>query len=194
MPRNRCLRRVLGGGIPGGERTMKAWVGLVAMAAWAQAPVKLSLKRAVEIAVSPGGSARVELAREARTQAQARVGQARAALLPNVEATLTEQSITRNLEAMGIRPAVLTFPFPTFVGPFGVLDARATATQPVLDASAWKRYRSAQEGRRAAAAEEEAAADVVAAQVARAYVAALRADADIEATSANVTLAEAVVR
>ena len=52
---------------------------------WAQegAELQLSLKRAVEIATSPEGSARIQLANELTRQAQARSTQARAALLPS---------------------------------------------------------------------------------------------------------------
>jgi outer membrane protein TolC len=44
----------------------------------------LSLKRAVEIALTPEGSARVALAQESIQQAESRVTQARAAFLPTL--------------------------------------------------------------------------------------------------------------
>src|SRR5580658_2267736 len=95
-------------------------------------PVSLSLKRAVEIATSPEGSAKVQLAAEALKQARARSAEARAAFLPDLESSFTDESRTTNLAALGISSIKLPIPgfqFPTFVGPFVTMDARATVTQ-----------------------------------------------------------------
>jgi outer membrane protein TolC len=159
-------------------------------------PLQLSLKRAIEIALAPQGSARIQVAAEGVRQAQARSAQARAALLPNVDASLSEQSATRNLAAMGISIVVPIpgFQFPRFVGPFNVFDARASATQSVFDFAAIRRFQASKVGVGASRAEEDNAAEQVAAQVARTYLAALRADADLEAVKANIALAEALVK
>lgn len=158
--------------------------------------LELSLKRAVEIAISPEGSTRVQLAGEAVKQAQSRSAQARAALLPDIESSVTDESLTRNLAALGVRFEVPIpgFQFPTLVGPFDVFDARATATQNVFDFSLIRRYQASRAGVRAARSEGNAAEDQVAAQVAKAYVAALRSEADVEAAEANVQLAEALLK
>jgi outer membrane protein len=159
-------------------------------------PVELSLRRAIEIATAPEGNAQVELAAEATRQAEARSGQARAALLPNVDASISQQSLTRNIAAFGVRFTIPGTPFspPEFVGPFNVFDIRATGTQTVFDLSAWRRLRSARTGVSASRAAEQAAADQVALAVARAYVGALRAQADVETAEANVTLAAALLK
>src|SRR5215470_4039136 len=104
-------------------------------AAWAADPLQLSLKRAVEIAASPEGNAKIQLAGEAVKLAESRQAQARAALLPNVDGTFTAQDLTRSLEAMGVRfqSPIPGFQFPTFVGPFSVVDARLTGSQSVFD-------------------------------------------------------------
>ncbi len=52
------------------------------LAAQATAPLELSLKQAIEMALAPDGNARVRLAQEAVRQAQSRSAQARAALAP----------------------------------------------------------------------------------------------------------------
>ena len=57
------------------------------VAAQATAPLELSLKQAIEMALAPDGNARVRLAQEAVRQAQSRSAQARAALLPNLDAS-----------------------------------------------------------------------------------------------------------
>src|SRR5207237_6171942 len=68
----------------------------------AAGPLQLSLKRAVEIATSPEGNTKIQLAGEALKQAQSRAAEARAALLPNVDAAFSDQNVTRNLAVQGI--------------------------------------------------------------------------------------------
>ena len=86
-------------------RTLRG-VMLVLLAPWSWAqpphPLRLSMKRAVELATSPEGNASIQIAGEAVKQAQSREAQARAALLPALDAAVTEQNLTRNLAAMGI--------------------------------------------------------------------------------------------
>jgi hypothetical protein len=68
-------------------------IALVIPARAQERPVlRLSMKRAVEIAMSPEGSARIQLADEAVKQAQSRSAQARAALLPNLDGYISEQN------------------------------------------------------------------------------------------------------
>jgi outer membrane protein len=158
-------------------------------------PLQLSLKRAVELATAPEGSAKVQLSGEALDQAQARSQQARAALLPNLDAALVGENQTRNLAALGINLAIPIpgFNFPTVVGPYNTVDARVTGTQSIFDFSSIRRYQASKLGVSAAKSDVEAAQEQVAAQVARAYLAALRADTDVETARANVTLSEAVL-
>jgi outer membrane protein len=95
---------------------------------------------------------------------------------------------------MGISIAVPIpgFRFPTFVGPFTTMDARVTASQSVFDFSSIRRFQASKLGISAAKADSASTDDKVAAQVARAYLAAVKADADVEAAQANVTLGQAV--
>jgi outer membrane protein TolC len=173
-----------------------AWILCAAQVASAAGPIELSLKRAVEVAVSPEGNTKIQLSGEALKQAQARSAQARAALLPDLEASLTDRDQTANLAAMGIHISVPIpgFQFPTFVGPFTTMDARATVTQSVFDFSSIRRFQASKVGVSAARSDVDSTEEQVAAQVARAYLAAVRADADVETARSNVTLAEAVLK
>jgi len=160
------------------------------------APLQLSLKRAVEIAVSPEGNTNIQLSGEALKQAQARSAESRAALLPDLEASVTQQSRTENLAALGLQSVVLPIPgfhFPTFVGPFSTFDARATATQSVFDFGSIRRYQASKVGVSAAKSDIRNTDEQVAAQVARAYLAAVKADTDVETAQANVTLSDALL-
>src|SRR5487761_2284506 len=103
--------------------------------ALAQDTLPLSLKRAVEIALAPEGSPRVALAEESIREAQTRVSQARAAFLPDIEASVTDQNETVNLKTFGLNLQVPIpgFTFPSLVGPFSVFDALASSHQSVFD-------------------------------------------------------------
>ena len=159
-------------------------------------PVPLSLKRAVQLAVSPEGNTRVRLTEEALKQAESRTGQARAALLPDLSAAFTDQNLTRNLAAQGIQVTVPIpgFHFPSFVGPFTTMDARVSGSQSIFDFSSLRRFQASKVGVSAARSDVKGSAEQVAAQVARAYLAAVRADADVEWSRANMTLSEAVLK
>jgi outer membrane protein TolC len=172
------------------------WILCAVQVASAAGPIELSLKRAVEVAVSPEGNTKIQLSGEALKQAQSRSAQARAALLPDLEASVGERNQTENLAAMGINIVVPipNFHFPTFVGPFNTMDARATVTQSVFDFSSIKRFQASKVGVSAARSDVDSTEEQVAAQVARAYLAAVRADADVETAQSDVTLAEAVLK
>jgi len=158
--------------------------------------MRLSLKDAIGIALAPEGSVRLQLAGELLRQARARSDEVRAALLPNISASVGEQNTTRNLEAAGIHFTIPIpgFTFPTLVGPFNIFDARAAASQTILNLGSVRRYQAARAGIRQAEAEVESTQDDVRAQVARAYLAAVREASVLEATQADVKLAEAILK
>jgi len=171
-----------------------------ALLAAAQAPeraIQLSMKRAVEVATAPEGSARIQLAEEALKQAQARSAQARAALLPDVEASFRYSSQTLSLAGEGLSSAfkipIPGFELPTLIGPFDVMDARATAQQSIFDFSSIRRFQASKVGIAASKSDLEASSEQVAAQVARAYLAAVKADTDVDTAQANVTLSQATL-
>src|SRR5580698_6425244 len=100
----------------------------------AESKLPLSMKRAVEISLAPEGSPRVALAQESIKEAEAKRLEARGALLPDLETSLSDRRQTTNLRAYGFNfaipiPGVV---LPTIVGPFSVFDARATASQTVF--------------------------------------------------------------
>lgn len=159
----------------------------------------LSLKRAVELALAPEGNPEIQISGETLGQARSRSDQARAALLPDLSSYLTYRNQTVNLEAMGIGFRIpegvgQVFEFPSLVGPFSVTDARITASQSIFDFSSIRRFQAARAGVSAASSDLARAEEQVAARVARAYLAGIRADADVETARANITLSEALLR
>jgi outer membrane protein len=172
------------------------WVFLLfAGIACAQDTLPLSLKRAVEISLAPEGSPRVALAEESIRQSQTGVAQARAAFLPDIEGSVSEQNETINLKSFGLGfqlPAGLSFP--SLVPPFTVFDARATANQSVFDFSSIRKYQSSKVSVAATRADAETTRNVVSDTVARSYLACLRADAKLETERANVDLSDALLK
>jgi outer membrane protein len=154
--------------------------------------MNLSLKQAVDIALSPQGNARVRIAEELVRQAEALSGQARAALLPNIGASVGQQNMTRNLAAFGIRVQIPIpgFEFPTLAGPFNVFDARANAAMNVFNLSSIRRYQASRKGVRLAEDEREAARDQIRDRIARVYLSLVKAQAGEDAARASVALAE----
>jgi len=160
-------------------------------------PLELSLKRAVDLALAPDGNTRVKLALEAIQETEARADESRSALLPNVGGAVSEQSETSNLKAFGFSfsaAEVFGLRIPTFVGPFDVFDARASATQSVFDFTSIRNYQSAKASVQAVKADNQGTRDQVADQVARAYLAGLRAQATRDTAKSNVELSEALLK
>src|SRR5262245_46665007 len=97
----------------------RAWTFFaMTAAALAADPLQLSLKRAVEIAIAPEGSAQIQTAAEAVNIAKAKQNQTRAELLPNIDGAFKVQSQTVNLQTIGIRlnSPIPGFQLPNFVG------------------------------------------------------------------------------
>jgi outer membrane protein len=160
----------------------------------AQNVMQLSLKRAVDIALTPEGSARVALAEQSVRVSETHVSQARSAFLPTVDGSVNERSQTVNLHTFGFNFDFPGFAIPSVVGPFSIFDARASAQLTLLDFSTIRKLRASRTGLEAAKADLNVAKDQVSEQVARAYLASLREDSALETARANVDLSEALER
>src|ERR1039457_1012027 len=151
--------------------------------------LKLSLKKAVEIALSPEGSTRLQLAQESLKQVESRKDQARAALLPDFEGQVTERNQTENLGAHGLHiqlPPAFGVNIPQFVEPFNVFDVRLSATQNVFDFSTIRRFQAAKASLGAAKSDLDNTRSQVTEQVARAYLASLRGQTSVETARSHV--------
>ena len=162
----------------------------------AQGVMQLSLKRAVDIALTPEGSARVALAEQSVRISETRVNQARSAFFPNLDGSVQERSQTVNLRTFGFdfNFPIPGFSIPSIVGPFSVFDARASAQTPALDFTIIRKYQASRSGLQAARADLNVAKDQVSEQVARAYLGSLREDAALQTARANVDLSQALER
>src|SRR5256712_194034 len=164
-------------------------------------PLRLSFADAVRVA--SGQATPVELATLRTTEADARVRQARSALLPSLAISGAWVNRTFNSKSLGI-----SFPtppgqpgLPDLIGPFDNYDGRVRATQTVFDWSSVKRVRAAGAQADGSRAERGATVESAAQTAATAYLRAARAAAVVAARRADssiaaelVTLAEAQKR
>lgn len=158
--------------------------------------LKLTMKQAVQIALAPEGNTRVQLAEEALKQAEAQSSETRAALLPDLESSVTYEGLTRNLQALGINfkfPPAFGFALPSVVG-FDVFDARATVNQNIFDFASIRRFQASKVNVEAVKADRQGTQNQVTDQVARAYLTGVRAEAGLETAQADVDLSEALLK
>jgi outer membrane protein TolC len=111
---------------------------------------------------------------------------------------MTYRDQTMNLKASGLQfnfPTIpgYSFSFPTFVGPFNTMDARLSGTQSIFDFSSIRRIQAARVGASAAKSDLTNAEEQVAAQVARAYLLAVRTDEDLATAQANIALSKGLL-
>ena len=138
-------------------------------------------------------SAAAAVARHRAEQADARVVQRRADLLPQLSAFALESQRTFNTATLG-------FTFPGIdpegqvQGPVHTLEVRGRVAQTVFDWSAIARLRSARATAGAFEAEAASVAEQAGAAAAAAYIRVLRSDAEIAARSADSALAQDLVR
>ena len=133
-------------------------------------------------------------------EAQARVRERRADLLPNVSSYAQQSSHTFNTATFGIDfPAPpgqppLFDPAGQVEGPVNLVDIRGRVQQNLLDFSAIGRVKSAQAQARSSNADADASAEQAATIATNAYVRAMRADADLRARQADSLLATELLR
>lgn len=157
------------------------------------AAVPLSLGDAARLAARQ--SALAQGARLRADEAQARVRQRKADLLPTVSSYVQESGRTFNTSTFGIDfPATpgnppLFDPRGQVEGPVNILDVRGQVKQNLLDFSALGRVKSAQAQARSSSADADATAEQAATVATSAYVRAMRADADLRARQADTLLA-----
>lgn len=117
---------------------------------------------------------------------------ARAALLPNLSGRIGDTVEQINLRALGFNFSFPGVNIPSIVGPFNIFDARAYASQSVLDFTAINNRRSASESARAAALSQRDARDLVVQLVASGYLQVLADDARLEEAQSEVNTAQAL--
>ncbi len=153
---------------------------------------KLSLREAIDRGLAYNLGA-VDLAQSVR-QAQGASRVARSALLPNLNGSVSETYETENLKALGFRFnfPIAGFIFPTLIGPFNYLDARASLSQNIVDLTALNNYRSAAALSRSNQLSSLDAKDLVVLAVGGTYLQVLAAKARVDSARAQLDTANAL--
>ena len=175
--------------------TAAALIALASHRLDAQQPTVLPLSLGDAARLAAQQSALAKGARLRVDEAQARVRQRRADLLPTLSSYVQEAGRTFNTSTLGIDFPTPPGQKPVFdpkgqvEGPINTLDIRGRVQQNLLDFGALGRVRSAQAAARSSSADAEATAEQAATVASMAYVRAMRADADLHARQADTLLA-----
>lgn len=159
------------------------------LAAQQPATVRLSFAEAIRRVSSSDAPPAVELAGLRTDESRARVTQARSGLLPSLTVNGVWFNRTLNPKSLGF-----SFPgLPSLIGPFDVVDGRASLNQTIFDFSKMKRVGAAKSQVTASTAEGTATEEASAQSVAVAYARAARAQAVVAARRADSSLAAELV-
>ena len=155
---------------------------------------KLSLREAIQrgLAYNLGTIGLDQSVRQSHGQVQT----ARSALLPNITGSLGETAQQTDLQALGLRfnSPIPGISIPTVVGPFNYFDLRARLSQVLLDRTATRNYKSANESWRSLQYSAGDARDLVVLAVGGAYLQAVAARARVQSAQAQLDTANALYR
>ena len=151
---------------------------------------KLALREAIQrgLAYNLGQTGATLALRQAEGQAKSE----RAALLPNLNGTVTENVLTENLRAQGFRFSFPGFSFPSVLGPFNNIDFRVHLSQSVLDLTAIDNYRATREAANASRYSAQDARELVVLAVGGIYLQVIAAKARLASEQAQLASANAV--
>jgi len=159
--------------------------------------LKLSMRDAIRMALSPHGSTDLDIVAEAQRAAEARSRESHDALLPDMDATVGAQNQVINLAALGFESVHLPIPgfsFPRSIGPFDTVDARVHVRQSAFDLASIRRSRATHAAVETAKDETGEVRGRVAAEVAKLYLASVRAASLVETAEVLVGQAGAALR
>jgi len=149
-------------------------------------PRKLSLDEAIQLGVK--NNLRALQAETNNSLARIERIRALSALLPTVNGSVGENVQEINLATFGFRfPGV-----PNIIGPFGYSDVRASASMNLIDWSARKNLRAAEQNQKATELSAQDARDLIVEAVANSYLSIIAAAARVEAARSEVGTAQAL--
>ena len=151
--------------------------------------VRLTLDQAVALALKQNPTAQIAILTAAQSEQDKNI--ARADLLPQASARISDEAQKINLRAQfGGVPA---FPgLPKTLGPFQLFSAGPSVSAPVFDLTLWRRFQAARNTAGASKANSLATREQVILLVVSQYIGTLRAVANVEASQSRVELAQAL--
>jgi outer membrane protein len=176
---------VLGPAVAHAQGTNK----LSALPGGAAQVLRLTLDQAVGLALKQNPTAQIAILQAAQSEQDKNI--ARADLLPQANATISDEAQKVNLKAQfgGKAP----FPgFPATLGPYQVFSAGSSFGVPVFDLTLWRRYQAARNTLDSSKANSLSTREQVILLVVSQYIGTLRAVANVEASQSRVSLAQAL--
>ncbi|MEI9813429.1 MAG: TolC family protein [Acidobacteriota bacterium] len=158
-----------------------------AQAQTAPAPLRLTMKDAVTIALRQNPQVAIANLNLAESQQDRNI--ARSALLPQASFNASDKVTRGNIEAL------LGRQIPGFAnhnGPFWTIQAGPGFSTSLFDLTLWNRWRAAREAVGTSAAQQTSARELNAQLVVSQYLGGLRASADVHAAKSRVDLAQAL--
>ena len=152
-------------------------------------PMKLTLDKAVGLALKQNPTAQIAVLQAAQSVQDKNI--ARAALIPQASFGVSDSVRRINLqEELG---SSLPFPgVPGHVGPINIFSTGPSFGAPVFDLTLWNRYKSAREGANASRSNSLSTREQVILLVVSQYIGTLRAMATVDAATSRVELAQAL--
>ncbi|MBZ5564614.1 MAG: TolC family protein [Acidobacteriia bacterium] len=152
-----------------------------------QAPLRLTLREAVDLALKQNPQVQIANLQIADSQQDQTI--ARSALLPQATLETFDRAQRFNLQAFigGALPGV-----PQHAGPFQVFQAGPNFSMPILDVTLWRRWQASHQNVRAAEAQGTTVREQTVLLVVSQYLGGLRAAAAVRAAQSRVDLAQAL--
>jgi outer membrane protein len=151
--------------------------------------LQLTLDQAVALAIKQNPTAQIAALTAAQSEQDKNI--ARAELLPQASARISDEAQKVNLQAQF--GGKIPFPgFPKTLGPYQIFSAGPSVGAPVFDLTLWQRYRAAQNTMNASKANSLSTREQVILLVVSQYIGTLRAMANVQASQSRVELAQAL--
>ena len=159
----------------------------IARSATDPAPLKLTLRDAVQMALKQ--NPQVQIANLNIAESQQNQNVARSGLLPQINFSGSESIHRLNLEAaFGSKIPE----FPGHVGPFWLVQGGPSGSLPLFDFTAWRRWQASKENVTGTRAQELTVREENVQLVVSQYLGSLRAAADVKAAESRVQLSKAL--
>lgn len=170
-----------------------ALFGLLNLGTWAQGPMQLSIREAIEIGLRPGQRADTGLATEALARAESIARGNKSALYPLIEGKMSGGERSVNLGAQGFGgggPGGLSNLNPSFTN----FDGRPSVSATLLNLAQWKSWKASKLDIGRAAQELDLSMNGAALSIASQFLACLQAQAEVRAAEIDLKLSQDLLK
>lgn len=152
--------------------------------------LRLTLNQAVALALKENPTEQIAILTAAQSEQDKNI--ARADLLPQVSARISDEAQKVNLLAQFGGRAIPIPGFPKTLGPYQVFSAGPSVSAPVFDLTLWERYQASRNTANASKANSLSTREQVILLTVSQYIGTLRAMANVQASQSRVDLAQAL--